>query len=267
MIIAQNSVNIDENALLAYKNSQDVKESLQNDYNKKLHDAKTEYTSYMHGRVTNSMKDPSQVADINTHVNGDLWVQQSQDGQQAVGMWYWQDGAWQPERWDAETLRVKELSALNANLGHVTSGIVESVSIVSATLDVDINGNLNAHDSGHNPATWDASGFDPNDLGSPGFHFHNGLMQLRARQVAGSYPGTWDSTFMGPNDFKLRSTTDSDTAGGNVVNRVDVRSDYVEIAKGYYTPHTSGNIWNSTDEAQLPYYMGSSLNSDRKSVV
>lgn len=268
MIIAQNSVDIDENASLAnsannlaneaLKNAENIKSSLTDDYNKKLADARTKYTSLNNGRITNTTYTPFSVNDINQHVEGDMWVQQSSDGTHAIAMWYWHSGAWQQQTWDQQSLHVQNLGALNADLGYVRSGHIDSVGITAATIDVDINGNDNAHDSGYNSVTWDAQGFNASDPGSPGYHFHNGLMQFRGRRTSGDYTGSWDNLFLGPNDVKLRnnkSWSNGSTGQDSLNDRIDIRSDFIEIAKAYGTPHTHGSI------------TGCSINSDGSAVI
>lgn len=234
MIIAQNSVDIDENA----KQAQDAMSranELNNDINKKLVDTQ----GFMDGKITQSIKSPFESgADpySGQHSNGDMWIQLSNDRQTAVSMFNYTDGGWRQQVWDQSALRVAELWGLKIHGGYIEGGTIEGVTMNSSNINVDISSN-GAYDQGIDPVTWNANGFNPNDVHSPGFHFQNGLMQFGAQRVSGTDAGQWDFLFMGPNDVKLRGSNTPDTYHQNIKNRTDIRSDYVVTSSdGYAEP-------------------------------
>ncbi|WP_407886056.1 hypothetical protein [Levilactobacillus sp. N40-8-2] len=118
MIIATGSVNIDENTKLAEQAGADNEEALK--------DLKTS----MDGKITISTQAPFN--DGVDHADGDLWLIQSDNV--TTAMYTYGAGGWSEKQWDQETLNVKELSALSANLGTINAGILNSVEIDSSTI-------------------------------------------------------------------------------------------------------------------------------------
>lgn len=232
MQIAQSSVNIDENAKLA-GDAQN-----HSDENKK----KTE--SFMKGKITRSPLSPQEADDHNPHQDGDMWTKVNEQTGVALDMWQFKDGKWQPTKWDAQSMNVKKLSTLSEDAGEINAGTINGVQLNGVEINVDIDGNSGAHDSGHNWLTWTAPDFTPNNPSNGnyyGFHFRNGLMSFKGYRTGssnGSAIGSTDALYIGPNDLKLRNTPNADA--GYVNNRVDIRSNYIEIGNDFTPPSTGG---------------------------
>lgn len=255
-VIAQGAINIDENAKLA-----------ENAYNDAVSDAykysdknKINVQTQLKGLNNESEYSPfdQRANDPNAgnHEDGDMWTQYViGDRQQhiATNMWIWANGAWQAKQWDQQALSVKSLSALSENVGTLTSGDIYGVGIHGTTIDgstilggkiaVDIGNEDNAGDGGYNPLYWNNNGYDPNDNGSSGFHFNNGLMKFKAQRSDRNNtpsPWTWDFTFIGPNDIKIRNSRNPNTFQDGLNHRLDMRSNYVEIVDASYGSPTVG---------------------------
>ncbi|WP_334427244.1 MULTISPECIES: hypothetical protein [unclassified Levilactobacillus] len=139
MIIATGSVNIDENTKLAEQAGADNEEALKN------------LKTSMDGKITVSTQAP--FADGVDHADGDLWLIQS-DGL-TTAMYTYGAGGWSEKQWDQDTLNVKELSALTANLGTVNAGTINGVEIDGSS----INGSA-IHVNGFQDQFWlDKNGF------------------------------------------------------------------------------------------------------------
>lgn len=241
MIIAQGSVSIDENAKLANEASQHSD------------DNKRQMESLLGGKITQSTLDP-RTFDTGTHQEGDMWIQidSTSDGKQlptAKAMFYYTNGAWVPKKWDSQSLAVKQLSALTADLGVINNGTINSVAMNGVEINVDFDGyGTGSYDGGHNSLSWTTDGqFQPDngptfvDDAYLGFHFKHGLMSWKARRIGSSNNdgiGSYDSTYIGPNDIKVRNTGGTDASGIN--NRVDIRSNYVEVTSDWSTPQPNG---------------------------
>lgn len=237
MIIAQGSVSIDENAKLANEASQHSD------------DNKRQMESLLGGKITQSTLDP-RTFDTGTHQEGDMWIQidSTSDGKQlptAKAMFYYTNGAWVPKKWDSQSLAVKQLSALTADLGVINNGTINSVAMNGVEINVDFDGyGTGSYDGGHNSLSWSTDGMFQPDNGPTfvddaylGFHFKHGLMSWKARRTGSSNNdgiGSYDSTYIGPNDIKVRNTDGTQAAAIN--NRVDIRSNYLEVASGWGTP-------------------------------
>jgi len=64
-------------------------------------------------------------------------------------MYIYTDGQWQVKKWDQEALSVNQLSALTADLGHVTAGTIESATITGATItENSTNGTITLDNNG-----------------------------------------------------------------------------------------------------------------------
>lgn len=124
MIIATGSISIDENTKLA-EDATDANESLE----EKLENT----TATLDGKST--VSDQAPFEDGTQHSEGDVWTVVT--GDNATAMYVYTNGAWQEKQWDQETLSVKTLSALSANLGYVTSGTLISAIIKGATIEED----------------------------------------------------------------------------------------------------------------------------------
>lgn len=226
MIIAQGSIAIDENAKLA------------NDAVVHADKNKRQVESLLGGKITQSTLAPGDANDKNQHQEGDLWIQVGSDGT-AINMFNYTNGAWVPHHWDAQALSVKQLSALTADLGTINTGTINSVTINGVELNIDIDGDGGAHDSGINPRQWTAGDNWLNNGMDMGFHFQNGLMRWRGQRVGGD--GTYDATFIGPNDIKVRNSNDWTTGFASINSRADILSDSITIGQGYGTPSVGSN--------------------------
>lgn len=226
MIIAQGSIAIDENAKLA------------NDAVNHADSNKRQVESLLGGKITQSTLSPGDAHDTNKHQDGDLWIQVGSDGT-AINMFNYTNGAWVPHHWDAQALSVKQLSALTADLGTINTGTINSVTINGVELNIDIDGDGGAHDSGINHRQWTAGNGWLNNGMDMGFHFQNGLMRWRGQRVGGD--GTYDSTFIGPNDIKVRNSNDYTTASTSINSRADILSDSITIGRGYGEPSVDYN--------------------------
>lgn len=272
MIIAQNSIDIDENAKLAndaYDYANEVNGNANNAYNHASEAYQKALDSYSHSqgildelnrqknhiqqifdnKISKSPNPPNGTAN---HQNGDLWFQTNNGS--VISMFTYQNGGWQENKWDTLALSVKDLSALNANLGNVKSGTLDGVSINSSEINVDIDGGGLAYDSGFNPVKWTTGGKYQNDQWVDwnndaernnaflGFHLKHGLMSFRGfrTQTPDGTDGTVDSTYIAPNDIKLRNSNDLTTSNGSITGRVDIRSNYIEIGEKYGTPSIFG---------------------------
>ena len=262
MIIAQSSLDINEDssmtasanslAMEAYNNAEAAKRDINMSVTDKMKSFRKQAETVMNGLSTESTKTPFDVPDPNPHQDGDLWTQYTQDSRgvhNAVNMWVWQGGKWVPKSWDQQMLSVKELSALTENVGSLRGGsiygtTISGSSIIGARMVVDIGSEDNAGDGGYNPLYWNDNGYNPNDNGSSGFHFNNGLMKFKAQRSDRNgtpAPWTWDFTFIGPNDIKIRNSRNPNTLQDGLNHRLDMRSNYIEIVDGSYNaPSTTG---------------------------
>lgn len=241
MIIAQGSVSIDENAKLANEASQHSD------------DNKRQMESLLGGKITQSTLDP-RTFDTGTHQEGDMWIQidSTSDGKQlptAKAMFYYTNGAWVPKKWDSQSLAVKQLSALTADLGTINNGTINSVAMNGVEINVDFDGyGTGSYDGGHNSLSWSTDGMFQPDNGPTfvddaylGFHFKHGLMSWKARRTGGSTSdgiNTYDSTYIGPNDIKVRNT--NSVSAADMTSRVDIRSNYIEVASNWISGSQPG---------------------------
>ncbi|ODP93027.1 hypothetical protein [Levilactobacillus brevis] len=107
MIIATGSVDINE----ATKLAQDASDSA-DDLAEKMKNT----VATMNGKTTFSTSTPFD--DGKEHNEGDMWTVINNDV--ASAMYIYTSGEWKIKKWDQEALSVKQLSALTADLGHVT---------------------------------------------------------------------------------------------------------------------------------------------------
>lgn len=147
MIIATGSVDINE----ATKLAQDASDSADD-----LADKMKNTVATMDGKTTVSTSTPFD--DGKEHNEGDMWTVVNDDV--ASAMYIYTSGEWKIKKWDQQALSVKQLSALTADLGHVTAGTLESAIINGAQ----INGGSIAISSGVDNFKMDNSGFEASNL-------------------------------------------------------------------------------------------------------
>jgi len=121
MIIAKGSVDINE----ATKLAQDASDSASD-----LADKMKNTVATMDGKTTVSSSTPFN--DGKEHNEGDMWTVINDDV--ASAMYIYTSGEWKAKKWDQQALSVKQLSALTADLGHVTAGTLESAKITGSTI-------------------------------------------------------------------------------------------------------------------------------------
>lgn len=234
MLIAQGSVNIDENAKLAQQ-AQQAGNDLANSTSK--------LRTLMDGLSTEAPYAPTADNDPNyhTHRYGDVWTQYNDVNgiHIAENMYVWDNG-WQAKKWDMNQLSVKDFSSLNISSSQINSSQIYSANIVGGALALDLNGDGFSgmgYDGGFNPLRWDNNGnqFYGDNAWSMGMHAMNGLMTFRGHRSPGVIDaGNFDTTMIGPNDIKLRESTNTNTGDGDITDRVDIRSNYIQIASGYH---------------------------------
>lgn len=122
MIIATGTVDINEATKLAQQASDSA-----DDLTKKMKNT----VATMDGKTTVSTSTPFD--DGKEHNEGDMWTVINDDV--ASAMYIYTNGSWQVKKWDQEALSVKQLSALTADLGHVTAGTIESAIINGAQIN------------------------------------------------------------------------------------------------------------------------------------
>lgn len=122
MIIATGSVDINEATKLAQEASDSA-----DDLAKKMKNT----VATMDGKTTVSPSTPFD--DGKEHNEGDMWTVVNDDV--ASAMYIYTSGEWKAKKWDQEALSVKQLSALTADLGHVTAGTLESAIIKGAQIN------------------------------------------------------------------------------------------------------------------------------------
>lgn len=122
MIIATGSVDINEATKIA---------QIASDSADDLADKMKNTVATMDGKTTVSTSTPFD--DGKEHNEGDMWTVINDDV--ASAMYIYTDGKWQVKKWDQQALSVKQLSALTADLGHVTAGTLESAIINGAQIN------------------------------------------------------------------------------------------------------------------------------------
>ena len=122
MIIATGSVDINEATKLAQIASNSTSD---------LADKMKNTVATMDGKTTVSTSTPFD--DGKEHNEGDMWTVINDDV--ASAMYIYTNGQWQVKKWDQQALSVKQLSALTADLGHVTAGTLESATIKGAQIN------------------------------------------------------------------------------------------------------------------------------------
>lgn len=136
MIIATGSVDINEATKLAQEASNNTDD---------LADKMKNTVATMDGKTTVSTSTPFN--DGKEHNEGDMWTVINDDV--ASAMYIYTSGEWKIKKWDQQALSVKQLSALTADLGHVTAGTLESAIIegsqitensANGTITLDKNG-------------------------------------------------------------------------------------------------------------------------------
>lgn len=147
MIIATGSVDINEATKLAQIASNSADD---------LADKMKNTVATMDGKTTVSTSTPFD--DGKEHNEGDMWTVVNDDV--ASAMYIYTNGQWQVKKWDQQALSVKQLSALTADLGHVTAGTIESAIINGAQ----INGGTITIDSGIDKFTMNNSGFEASNI-------------------------------------------------------------------------------------------------------
>lgn len=147
MIIATGSVDINEATKLAQIASNSADD---------LADKMKNTVATMDGKTTVSTSTPFD--DGKKHNEGDMWTVINDDV--ASAMYIYTSGEWKAKKWDQQALSVKQLSALTADLGHVTAGTIESATITGAQ----INGGTITIDSGIDKFTMSNSGFEASNI-------------------------------------------------------------------------------------------------------
>lgn len=245
MIIAQGSVNIDENAKLA----QEAEKNAEKTTDDKVKAVTGKFDSALDGKITQSIYEPGSVEDTNSHAAGDLWIVVTGTGYDATAteMYIYDGSAWQKKTWDAQALSVKTLDALTADLGTVNSGTLNSVFLYAKNLTLDVSSDDNSYDEGHNSKEW--SGTVSQGMG---VNWNHGLLHLNAQNLSDS---CYDATYIGPNDIKVRKTDGYDP-GSYLYGRVDIDSTGVVV----------GNNWSDTKTTHLNadggVFVGGQLNSN-----
>ncbi|WP_347786892.1 hypothetical protein [Levilactobacillus brevis] len=162
MIIATGSVDINE----ATKIAQDASDSASD-----LADKMKNTVATMDGKTTVSTSTPFD--DGKEHNEGDMWTVVNDDV--ASAMYIYTGGKWEIKKWDQQALSVKQLSALTADLGHVTAGTLESAKIIGGT----INGTSISDDTGTGYQYWlDYNGFHVKDAGIGDTWVFGGLIDV-----------------------------------------------------------------------------------------
>ncbi|GAA3608269.1 tail fiber domain-containing protein [Secundilactobacillus similis] len=147
MIIATGSVDINEATKLAQIASNSASD---------LADKMKNTVATMDGKTTVSTSTPFD--DGKEHNEGDMWTVINNDV--ASAMYIYTDGQWQVKKWDQQALSVKQLSALTADLGHVTAGTIESAIINGAQINGGaITGTSIIENSSNGTITLDQGGF------------------------------------------------------------------------------------------------------------
>lgn len=137
MIIATGSVDINEATKLAQIASNSADD---------LADKMKNTVATMDGKTTVSTSTPFN--DGKQHNDGDMWTVINNDV--ASAMYIYTNGQWQVKKWDQQALSVNQLSALTADLGHVTAGTLDSAII---------NGAQITENSANGTITLDKNGF------------------------------------------------------------------------------------------------------------
>jgi len=144
LIIATGTLNIDENTKLAQQASDDAKNA--SDSASDLAEKMKNTVATVDGKTTVSTSTPFN--DGKEHNEGDMWTVINDDV--ASAMYIYTDGQWQVKKWDQQALSVKQLSALTADLGYITSGQIDSAVI---------NGAQITENSANGTITLDKNGF------------------------------------------------------------------------------------------------------------
>jgi len=225
MIIATGSIDINEATKLAQEAKANASDSLKKVSGK--------FDTLLNGKITQSIYQPGQVGDTNSHQKGDLWIVTDSSGYTgtATGMYIYNGTTWQNKRWDQQALSVDQLSALTANLGTVNSGTLNSVEVYAKNLTLDVNSDYGSYDGGHNPKSWNGKVSD-----GMGVNFNHGLLHMNASSGSGGY----DATYIGPNDIKVRNTAGLAPDSG-LYNRVDISEGYMIM----------GTTWNDDSGVKL----------------
>lgn len=147
MIIATGSVDINEATKIA---------QIASDSASDLADKMKNTVATMDGKTTVSTSTPFD--DGKKHNEGDMWTVINDDV--ASAMYIYSGGSWTLKKWDQQALSVKQLSALTADLGHVTAGTIESAIINGAQIS---GGSININ-SGIDNFKMDNSGFEASNL-------------------------------------------------------------------------------------------------------
>ncbi|WP_435633978.1 tail fiber domain-containing protein [Levilactobacillus brevis] len=147
MIIATGSVDINEATKLAQIASNSASD---------LADKMKNTVATMDGKTTVSTSTPFD--DGKEHNEGDMWTVINDDV--ASAMYIYTNGQWQIKKWDQQALKVKQLSALTADLGTITAGTLESAIIKGAQ----ISGGSIAIDSGIDKFKMDNNGFEASNI-------------------------------------------------------------------------------------------------------
>lgn len=224
----------------------------------------TSVKSVAHGRSITSFSAPNNSTDVANHITGDLWTQYVEVKDQwgnvetdneghpkrtAIAQFVFDGGVnkWSEQRWDKDALNVDNLSALSANLGDVTAGNITGVDIRGSlingsSISSPFNDSGIGYDNGYKSSVWDSSDYNAEDSRTSGFHLRDGLLQMRGKRTSDSDGdvGKWDFTFIGPNDFKVRRSSNNSTSKDFITDRVDIRSNYIEIADRYAQPSENG---------------------------
>lgn len=147
MIIATGSVDINEATKIA---------QIASDSASDLADKMKNTVATMDGKTTVSASTPFD--DGKEHNEGDMWTVINDDV--ASAMYIYTSGEWKAKKWDQQALSVKQLSALTADLGHVTAGTLESAKIIGGTITGSaIEQDFTSSDGNHYQLWADYNGF------------------------------------------------------------------------------------------------------------
>lgn len=177
--------------------------------------------------------------DLTSYTDGDKWNVVNDEGI-VVEMFSFDGTTWVKTQWDAETLAVKSLSALSANLGNVTAGNLTSVNIVAST--------MSSGDGGFTISTSDNSG------GSLSVASKGTVVPAHSDGTAVPYTETYNLDKDGIHEEYTQSTVDgavkydmsSWLKDGSLILKqgsgVPSADPYLEVGKDYIINYNGANL-------------------------
>ncbi|MBS1006931.1 tail fiber domain-containing protein [Levilactobacillus brevis] len=242
MIIATGSVDINEATLIAQtasKSTDDLADKMKNT------------VATMDGKTTVSTSTPFD--DGKEHNEGDMWTVINDDV--ASAMYIYTNGSWQIKKWDQEALSVKQLSALTADLGHVTAGTLESAIINGAQINGGtvtgscIDQDFTSSDGNHYQLWADYNGFHYRVTRSSDGMVQDMRMTDGGFTVKGS--GTVPTVIAGDSIVSNNITGTNVTAimnlKGNTVSGSSVSGNGLSISGHTIACDDSGQLWFETN--------------------